>query len=496
MKHILMACLIIFSWQSIAEHNDYIVKLKAHSDINTYQIQSHFPLGTKVNDLEFNNWVQVTLPESVSIMSHFHLLKQNPSVEYVQPNYKIKLYDNPSLAQKPMRPENCPEPIPEEFCDILFPPDDGSGGGGGGGSSGDNPAIPDIVTNPDTGSDPLIDKQWGMIDIGTQEIWDKGPIDNDIVVAVIDTGVDYTHEDLVGNLWRNPGETGTDENGKDKATNGIDDDGNGFVDDVIGWDFVSNDNKPYDLKGGAFGGNPGHGTHCAGNVGARGGNGIGISGVAQNVQIMTLRFLSEKGSGTTAGAVKSIKYAVDNGAHITSNSWGSVGENPNDAEGNRALREIITYSQEKNTLFIAAAGNGKQGRGYNNDTDSQPAYPASYDMENIISVAAIDSSDRLGSFSNWGRKTVDIGAPGVKVFSTTVGNGYSDSVGGFGTWDGTSMAAPHVSGAAALYWAMNPNKSWREVKDAILNSAKPISALRGKATSEGKLSVSNLINSN
>jgi subtilisin family serine protease len=246
------------------------------------------------------------------------------------------------------------------------------------------------------------------------------------------------------------------------------------------------------------GGNPGHGTHCAGNIAARANNGKGIAGVAPNVKIMALRFISEKGEGTTAEAIKAIKYAVDNGAKVLSNSWGSEGEDPAEATENKALRDTVQYAQDHGVLFIAAAGNGHNGVGYNNDTDARPGYPASYDQENIISVAALDNTDHLGDFSNWGAKKVHIGAPGVAIYSTTVGSHYSDTVidmGGFkATWDGTSMACPHVAGAAALYWSAHPEQSYEQVKAAILGSAKKIPALSGKVVSEGKLDVRALLN--
>jgi subtilisin family serine protease len=361
----------------------------------------------------------------------------------------------------------------------------------------DNPEIPAVVTSSGSGQDPEFSKQWGMVDNNVKDGWAKAQGDG-IIVAVIDTGVDYEHEDLVQNLWRNS---------KEIAGNNIDDDGNGYIDDVIGWDFVSNDNKPYDLKTDIMtmltsGGNPGHGTHCAGNVAARNNNGKGIGGVAPHAQIMPLRFLSEKGSGTSADAVKAIKYAVDNGAKVLSNSWGSSGEDPNEAQDNQALRDVIKYAMDKGVLFIAAAGNGdEQGKGYDNDSSSKPGYPASYDTENIVSVAAIDVNNALGSFSNWGARTVDIGAPGVKVFSTISGGGYSDTVVdlsmfgmGVVTWDGTSMATPHVAGAAALYWSKHPTATWKDVKDALLSSATPIPALQGKVTSNGKMNVQSLMN--
>ena len=313
---------------------------------------------------------------------------------------------------------------------------------------------------------------------------------NKIIVAIIDTGVDYTHEDLVGNMWRNP---------KEIPDNQIDDDKNGYIDDIIGWDFISNDNKPYDLAATNVmdllnGGNPGHGTHCAGNVAAVGNNSKGVTGVAPNAQIMALRFIGGEG-GTTADAVKAIKYAVDNGAKVLSNSWGSEGDDPADAAGNLALQEIIKYAQDKNVLFIAAAGNGHQGVGYDNDSDPKPGIPASYKIDNIVSVAAVDSTYHLGAFSNWGAKTVHIAAPGVKVFSTTVGSKYSDVVIDIlgANWDGTSMACPHVAGAAALYWSIHPEKNWHDVKMALLNSAKPISAAQGKMVSNGKLNIESLM---
>jgi subtilisin family serine protease len=363
---------------------------------------------------------------------------------------------------------------------------------------------PDIPSSPSatTGVDPLSLKQWGMIDIGVKDAWNITKGNPQMIVAVIDTGVDYTHEDLVGNMWRNSGETGKDAQGRDKTTNGVDDDGNGYIDDVVGWDFATNDNKPYDLAVDPFqllmgGGNPGHGTHCAGNVAAVGDNGKGIAGVAPNIKIMALRFITEKGQGTTAGAIQAIKYAVENGAKVTSNSWGSEGEDPADGQENKALRDVIKYAEDKGVLFVAAAGNGHEGKGYDNDTDPKPGYPASYDDDTIISVAALDNKDQLGAFSNWGARTVDIGAPGVDVFSTTVGNNYSDKViDMFGItvgWDGTSMATPHVAGAAALYWSAHPEKNWQEVKSAILGSAAKIPSLANKCVSGGKLDVKALM---
>ncbi|MBY0385414.1 S8 family serine peptidase, partial [bacterium] len=316
-------------------------------------------------------------------------------------------------------------------------------------------------------------KQWGMADIGVKDAWQLAATKGspDMIVAVIDTGVDYTHEELAENMWRNPGESS---NGRE--TNGIDDDNNGYIDDVVGWDFAAKDNKPYDITSGA--GNPGHGTHVAGVIAAKSENGKGIVGVAPNIKIMAMRFISEKGSGTTEAAVSAIKYAVDNGAKVLSNSWGSEGD---DGEG-QILKDAIQYAMDNGVLFVAAAGNSS----YNNDNPAKASVPASYDHDNIISVAAIDKNNRLASFSSYGLTTVDIGAPGVDVYSSIPKNKYM-------SLDGTSMACPHVSGAAALYWSKNPQASLMEVKNAILKSAAPISALNGKVVTGGKLNVKNLL---
>jgi thermitase len=401
---------------------------------------------------------------------------ENGTVLYVQPNYKLNVFKNPSLVKAAQNAALVKyiKGLSQNQVSTLAKPTD-------------NPNIPNAPTTA-KGADPLFSKQWGMIDNGLENAL-KINVGQKIIVAVIDTGVDYTHEDLLPNMWRNSNEI---------PDNGIDDDQNGYVDDIVGWDFLKNDNKPYDLAstdlGDLLGGaNPGHGTHCAGNVAARGNNSKGISGVNPNAQIMALRFIGDEG-GTTTGAIGAIRYAVDNGAKILSNSWGSEGEDPADAVENKALQEAIQYAMDKNVLFIAASANS----GRNNDTDAKKAFPASYTFDNIISVAAIDSANKLASFSNYGATSVDIGAPGVKIFSTTVSNKYSDTVIELmgANWDGTSMACPHVAGAAALYWSANPEKTWQEVKSAILKSAKPISSLTGKTVTGAKLSVEDLMKFN
>ncbi|MCB0361997.1 MAG: S8 family serine peptidase [Bdellovibrionales bacterium] len=477
------------------------------------------PTGSKIEDLGVNNWLRVQMPQKGFTRFNLQALEQNPQILHVQPNFRLSLLEkyqvkNPRFTKQAFHPslgqglfgDDLPFPFPGGGDDE----DKGDGGGlpwpGNGGSGGkiqDNPPFPALGSSG-SGVDTLYPKQWGMSDLGVLDGWKTKAALNSVIVAVIDTGVDYTHEDLKDNIWRNPGEMGQDSQGRDKSTNGIDDDGNGFVDDLVGWDFASNDNKPFDLTVPVTdllfgGGNPGHGTHVAGCVAARSENGKGVIGVGDNsIKIMALRFLTEKGQGTSADAIKAIRYAVDNGAKISNNSWGSEGEDPAEASENKALRDAITYAESKGSLFIAAAGNGHSGVGYDNDTDSKPSFPSSYPHDIIISVAAIDKNDNMGSFSNWGLESVDLAAPGVAVFSTMVGNRYNDLVidlfGMKVTWDGTSMASPHVAGAAALYWSRNPSKTWKEVKDAVLDSVHRIPSLNSKVLTGGKLDVRHLMN--
>lgn len=488
MKRILLAGLMLCSFASASQETDVLIKLKSSTNKSEFSTKL-IKAGATVDRLG-GEWLRV---QSHASPLDLKALRSAREVAFVQPNFKLSIYKNPTLANAEVLAK----------AEALF-----SNLAGNKKLNPDNPEILAPQTQA-TGKDPMLARQWGMLDIGAPEAWKVTKGNPKMVVAVIDTGVDYTHPDLVNNMWRNPGEMGKDANGNDKATNGVDDDKNGYIDDQIGWDFVSGDNTPYDLASNSVldlltGTNPGHGTHCAGNVAARSDNAAGISGVAPRVSLMALRFLSEKGSGTTADAVKAIRYAVDNGARVLSNSWGSEGEDTENPEENEALKEAIRYAEKKDVLFIAAAGNGRAASpmeapaGYDNDSDPKPAYPASYDMDNIISVAAIDATGELGSFSNYGLETVDLGAPGVRIFSTTVTGKYNDTVINIpglieATWDGTSMATPHVAGAAALYWSKNPKKTSAEVKAALLKSTTPTSFLKGKVLTGGKLNVAELI---
>jgi thermitase len=460
------------------EPGDFLIKFKP-GVVNFSQNMTGLIESDSAVESIGNNWIHIKVAPAqlADFASNQDLLKsirKNPDVEYAQPNYFINLIEDYTSK----------DPTLLDAARAQF----GNSKGPLWGGSKSKPEIPAATITPMFGPDPLADQQWAMTAIHAVEAWKVNKGDRHMVVAVIDTGVDYTHEDLAANIWHNPNEI---------AGNGKDDDGNGYTDDIIGWDFVDNDNKPYDVATGILGtllgGNPGHGTHCSGTIAAVSDNSVGISGVAPNVKIMPLRFLNERGQGDTAHAVKAINYAVAAGAKVLSNSWGSAGEE----EGSGALKDAIKNAMDHDVLFIAAAGNGRSGVGYNNDTDKSPSFPATYNYENIISVAAIDKQGELGKFSNFGPKTVHIAAPGVDVLSTTVGNKYSDAVikvGSFKlTWDGTSMAAPFVAGAAALVWSQHPEYKFSDVRRKLLETAEKLPSLKGKITSEGKINLAEAI---
>lgn len=301
-------------------------------------------------------------------------------------------------------------------------------------------------------------------DIDAPEAWDITTGSSSIVVGVIDTGIDYTHPDLAANLWTNPGEI---------AGNGIDDDGNGFVDDVHGYDFFNEDADPMDDHS--------HGTHCAGTIGAVGNNGQGVVGVAWNVKLMALKFMGSGGSGYTSDAVRAVNYATmmrntyGVNVRVLSNSWGS-------GSYSYSLESAITASNTAGILFVAAAGNDTT------DNDTTPHYPSNYNLANVIAVAATDRNDALAGYSNWGDTTVHLGAPGSSIYSTMPGGGY-------GYKSGTSMATPHVAGAAVLAWAYNANLTVAQVKAAILNSVDALSSLSGKTITGGRLNVHAMLQS-
>jgi len=350
--------------------------------------------------------VEVWSISGVSVQEAMTLLHDDPSVEYIEPDYRVHM---------------------------------------------------DVI--PD---DPYFDRLWGMhntgqtggvddADIDAPEAWDQKTGGN-VIIGVIDTGVDDDHEDLAENMWVNEGEI---------PGNGIDDDANGYIDDIHGWDFVNNDNDPSDDNG--------HGTHCSGTIAGIGDNGIGVAGVCWQAEIMALKFLDAGGSGYSSDAALAVLYAIDNGACLTSNSWGG-------GPFTQSLYDAIAAAGAANQLFVAAAGNS------NVNNDIYPHYPSSYDLDNIIAVAGVDHSDAKYSSSCWGPISVDLAAPAVNVFSCVPGNSY-----GYKT--GTSMACPHVSGACGLLWSAGSALSHYEVRDLILESVDLIPSMEGLVVTGGRLNV-------
>jgi subtilisin family serine protease len=293
-------------------------------------------------------------------------------------------------------------------------------------------------------------------DVDAPEAWTVTTGSGRTVVAVIDTGIDYTHPDLAANIWTNPGEV---------PANGRDDDGNGYVDDVHGYDFVNNDSDPIDDNG--------HGTHVAGTIGAVGNNGVGVTGINWNVRLMALKFIDAGGSGFTSDAVRALDYAVANGAHISNNSWGGGGYNS-------TLYSAIQNARAAGHIFVAAAGND----GANND--QVPTFPAGYDLDNVVAVAATNRNDQLTTFSNYGAATVDLAAPGGSILSTLPGNTYN-------RLSGTSMAAPHVAGVLALVRDLHPEWTYRQVIDRVLGTVDPLPALQGKTVTGGRLNAARAV---
>lgn len=296
---------------------------------------------------------------------------------------------------------------------------------------------------------------WGLNDISAPSAWDITTGSAGVVVAVIDSGVNYQHQDLSAQMWINPGEI---------AGNGIDDDANGYVDDVHGINAVVNGGDPRDDNG--------HGSHVAGTIGASANDAGPHVGVAWNVRIMALKFLDASGSGSLEDAIECLDYARQKGAHIMNNSWGG-------GPFSTSLFDSIQATRNAGMLFVAAAGNEA------NNNDVSPAYPASYNVDNIISVAAVDINSNLANFSNFGSQSVDIGAPGVNIFSCL-----HSSPTAYGPLNGTSMASPHVAGVAALLWAqLQPTtiSGVADLRQRILAGSVATPSLNGKVATGSRL---------
>jgi subtilisin family serine protease len=310
---------------------------------------------------------------------------------------------------------------------------------------------------------------WGMTgEYGSRAstAWDAGHTgSSNVYVGIIDEGFMYAHEDLAANAWTNPFD----------GANGSDDDGNGYADDVHGWDFANNDNSTFD------GVEDDHGTHVAGTIGATANNGKGVAGVVWNVKLISAKFLGRHG-GSTSNAIKAVDYLTDlktrHGLNLvaSNNSWGGGGFS-------QALLDAIVRANAADILFIAAASND------GSDNDATPSYPSNYNAPNVIAVGALTKTGGVASFSNYGATTVDLFAPGTEIISSVPARSGKNVISAYASYGGTSMATPHVSGAAALYASTHPGARGADIKAAILGSVTPTPSLAGKCVTGGRLNV-------
>ncbi|WP_319579421.1 S8 family peptidase [uncultured Methanospirillum sp.] len=400
-------------------------KVKTKSELMSVQSMANAEAGSNVildtgkNGIPGMQVVQVT---STTLESAMESYQANPDVLYVEPDYKISLSPGEETRTAPVMASM-------QAASTTYPND---------------PQYPSLWGLHNTGQAPFYGTN--NADIQGPLAWGATTGSPGVVVAVVDTGVDYSHPDLASNIWTNPGEI---------PGNGIDDDGNGYIDDTKGWNFIDKNNNPMDDNG--------HGTHCAGTIAAVGNNGIGIAGVTWKCKIMPLKFLNSQGNGYISDAISAILYANQKGVPIISLSWGGL--------ESQSLRDAIDASS---AVVVCAAGN----TGAN--ADSNPIYPAAYTSSNVISVAATDYHDKLASFSNYGIQSVDLAAPGVSIYSTAPSGGYK-------FMNGTSMATPYVSGVAALIKSQNPSMTAAQIKSRILSNCDILSSLSGKVATGGRL---------
>ncbi len=387
----------------------FIVKLKSTTSImSTGNLEQALGATVKQQVSKSLGLILVQRPLVETSATSLNALAHNAMVEYSEPNYIYRVVGGAADA-----------PTDPEFKNLWGMSNTGQDVTG---DAGTFKAVP------------------GM-DIDAVRAWQVETGSKDVIVAVIDTGVNYMEPDLMENIFVNT----VERDGKA----GVDDDANGFVDDIHGYDFTGKDADPMDVYG--------HGTHVSGTIGARPNDGVGVVGVAWNVRILPVRFLGDDGGGTLADAVSSIEYAITMKANIMSNSWGGGGFS-------QALYDVINKAKAAGILFVAAAGND----GSNNDVTA--SYPSGYDLDNIVAVAAYDPTGTLASFSNYGKTKVHVAAPGVDIVSHTMK--------GLESWSGTSMATPHVSGIAALLLSQDMTQTYLVIKQRMIDSARMTGALR------------------
>ncbi|MFA6435047.1 MAG: S8 family peptidase [Elusimicrobiales bacterium] len=395
-----------------APFNGYIVKFKNGSGPSSQRaVSSLTGLGriTPIPATGFGNFALLHLREGVSGGRSLKPV-DNSEIEYIEPNYISSVSEDPAQSGRAGSYEPEDEMFGEQWA----------------------------LNNGDTGEDLNALKAWSVA-AGSSEI----------KIAVIDTGVDYNHPDLKNRIDVNLAEL----YGKPD----LDDDGNGFVDDIYGYNFADNNGDPMDLRG--------HGTHCAGVIGAEH-NAIGVAGVMAKVKIVPIKFISDNGEGENINAVRAIDYAIKRGVKIMSNSWGNGGES-------QALKDAIFAAQAAGVVFVAAAGNGA------GNNDISPVFPASYDLSNVISVGAFSPSGAMDSSSNYGPRSVHVFAPGSEILSTYQGR--------YGFLSGTSMAAPHAAGVAGLMLAKDPGLTPAQIKAKLIASSKKTRFLSAASVSGGHI---------
>ncbi|MCB9062305.1 MAG: S8 family serine peptidase [Halobacteriovoraceae bacterium] len=418
---------------------EIIIKLKDASDYNALSLNIQNATIERSFKTIAGKFVIVKMEDSL-VLSGLSILNDNENIEYAEPNYLYKIDD-------PIDPLSLDQ-ISESLSELTNP----------------------IAETP---NDPQFGKLWGLAntgdndpkgltgvagaDVNALEAWSITKGDRRIKIAIIDTGIDYNHPDLKNNIWVNQAEI--------DGLPGVDDDNNGYVDDIHGWDFANGDNNPLDGHG--------HGTHCAGTIGAEHDNGEGVAGVMGEVQMMPVKFLTDSGSGSTEAAIKSIDYATMMNVDIMSNSWGGGGFS-------QALQDSIEAASKKGILFVAAAGNSTS----NNDV--RPHYPSNYNVPNVIAVAAHSIQDSLASFSSYGKNTVHIAAPGKNILSTVTNGNYA-------SYSGTSMATPHVSGVLGLFVSKFGRLPFDQVKEVMQKTSVPVATYKRKTISGGRINAYNML---
>jgi thermitase len=400
MKKIITTTLLTISTAAFSQNpnfDGYIVKIKDNAN---NLVSTKFQNATNVEDLKLSFGKFFKLSSNNLVSLDIEAIKKNPAVEYVEPNY---LY----------YPQDHVAPKPSYIVDKEF---DGQW------------AVYNNGHNTWVANSPI------GVDVNVVKAWELTKGSKDIVIAVIDSGINYNHPDLKDNVWVNEKEL----NGKP----GVDDDGNGYIDDIHGYDFANNDGDPLDDNG--------HGTHVSGIIAATH-NEIGVRGVVPNAKIMALKFLTAKGPGDTANALKGIDFAINNGAKVINNSWGG-------GDYSQAMYDAFKKAAQKNIVIVVAAGNT------NNDNDAKPMYPANYNVPGLISVGSFSMVDVKSSFSSYGKKSVHVFAPGNYIISTDVDQPYK--------WrSGTSMAAPFVSGAVGLLLSKESSLEVEDIKRRVIETS-------------------------